>query len=66
MKMKSLKAKFAKTASIKSLASTRSFVHDRSTTASKEAAASGVRFLVCNGCSAWHVLGAAKTVIRVP
>ena len=25
-----------------------------------------VRFLACNGCSAWRVLGAAKTVIRVP
>ena len=25
-----------------------------------------VRFLACNGCSVWRVLGAAKTVIRVP
>ena len=25
-----------------------------------------VRFLACNGCSAWRVLGVAKTVIRVP
>ena len=40
-KMKSLKAKFAKTASIKSSASTRSFVHDKSVTASEEATASG-------------------------
>ena len=40
-KMKSFKAKFTKTASIKSSASTRSFVHDRSAPAPKEAAASG-------------------------
>ena len=25
-----------------------------------------VRFLACNGCSAWRALGTAKTVTRVP
>ena len=41
MKIKSFRAKFAKTASIKSSTSTRSFVHDRSTSVSEEATASG-------------------------
>ena len=39
--MKSLRAKFAKTASIKSTTSTRSFVRDRSVSASEGATASG-------------------------
>ena len=39
--MKSLKARFAKSSSIKSSASTRSYVRQRSVSASEEAAASG-------------------------